>query len=91
MRPRRAPGIIGRAVDLAVAGLLHHLADAGQARRQIAACPQRAALQRFEAQGLFELARLLAQSGDAQQLQRVDLARTFTNAFALKSKARFRA
>lgn len=36
-------------------------------------------------------ARMLAQFGDAQQLQRVDLARTFTNEFARVAKARFRA
>lgn len=35
--------------------------------------------------------RMLAQFGDAQQLQRVDLARTFTNEFARVAKARFRA
>lgn len=35
--------------------------------------------------------RMLAQFEDAQQLQRVDLARTFTNEFARVAKARFRA
>lgn len=36
-------------------------------------------------------ARMLAHFDDAQQLQRVDLARTFTNEFARNAKARFRA
>ncbi len=35
--------------------------------------------------------RMLSQFGDAPQLQRVDLARTFTNEFARVAKARFRA
>lgn len=35
--------------------------------------------------------RMLAQFGDAQQLQRVDLASTFTNEFARVAKVRFRA
>lgn len=35
--------------------------------------------------------RLLAQFGDAQQLQSVDLARTFTNEFARSAKMRYRA
>jgi NitT/TauT family transport system substrate-binding protein len=36
-------------------------------------------------------ARMLAQFDDAQQVQRVDLARTFTNTFARTAKQRFRA
>ena len=37
------------------------------------------------------VARMLAQFGDAQQLQRVNLARTFTNEFSRVAKTRFRA
>ena len=41
--------------------------------------------------GPLAAVRMLSQFGDAQQLQRVDLATTFTNLFAGKAKARFRA
>jgi NitT/TauT family transport system substrate-binding protein len=36
-------------------------------------------------------ARVLAQFDDTARLQRVDLARTFTNEFARKAKAKYRA
>lgn len=43
------------------------------------------------AAGPQTVVRMLSQFGDTQQLQRVVLARTFTNAFASVAKARFRA